>query len=97
AHRCAELGLRPIWVFLPQVRAGVWQEETPETVAIATSAGFAVVNLADVFQGHELETLQLAEWDDHPNQLGHRLVADALYRALAANPATLFGTGPSGR
>ena len=55
------------------------------------------VNLADVFQGHKLETLQLAEWDDHPNQLGHRLVADALYNALAANPATLFGAGPSGR
>jgi acyl carrier protein len=35
--------------------------------------------------------LRLAEWDDHPNTLGHRLVADALYRALAADPAALFG------
>ncbi|MCB1931352.1 MAG: hypothetical protein KDI45_02645 [Candidatus Accumulibacter sp.] len=97
ARRCAELGIRPVWVFLPQVRAGSWQEETPETVRIATAAGFAVINLADVYQGHDIDTLRLAEWDDHPNQLGHQLVADALYRALKENPATLFGSEPAAR
>jgi D-alanyl-lipoteichoic acid acyltransferase DltB (MBOAT superfamily) len=93
AQRSIEQGIRPVWVFLPQVRGGSWQEETPETVRIATDAGFAVINLADVYAGHDHATLRLAEWDDHPNQLGHRLVAEALYKALAANPATLFATG----
>jgi D-alanyl-lipoteichoic acid acyltransferase DltB (MBOAT superfamily) len=51
AGRSAELGIRPVWVFLPQVRGGSWQEETPETVRIASDAGFAVINLADVYQG----------------------------------------------
>jgi len=97
ARHCVEKGIRPVWVFLPQVREGSWQEETPETVRIAATAGFAVINLADVYQGHDIATLRLAEWDEHPNVLGHRLIADALYRALAANPAALFGTGPSGK
>jgi D-alanyl-lipoteichoic acid acyltransferase DltB (MBOAT superfamily) len=93
AQRSIEQGIRPVWVFLPQVRAGSWQEETPETVRIATDAGFAVINLADVYTGRDITTLRLAEWDDHPNQLGHRLVAEALYKVLAADPATLFATG----
>jgi hypothetical protein len=61
-------------------------------VRIASDAGFAVINLADVYQGHDIDTLRLAEWDDHPNDLGHQLVADALYRALQENPAVLFGS-----
>jgi D-alanyl-lipoteichoic acid acyltransferase DltB (MBOAT superfamily) len=97
AQRSRENGIRPVWIFLPQVREGSWQEETPETVRIATEAGFAIINLADVYQGQDKAALRLAEWDDHPNILGHRLVADALYRALAANPVTLFGTGPASR
>jgi hypothetical protein len=97
ARRSIEQGIRPVWVFLPQVRGGSWQEETPETVRIASDAGFAVINLADVYEGHDKTTLRLAEWDDHPNALGHRLVADALYRALAANPAILFTTTPAAK
>ena len=23
-------GIRPVWIFVPQVRAGIWQEETPD-------------------------------------------------------------------
>lgn len=92
-----ERGIQPLWVFLPQVRGGSWQEETPETVSIATDAGFAVINLADVFQSHDLEAVRLAEWDDHPNTLGHQLVAEALYRALQKKPAALFGSAPAAR
>jgi hypothetical protein len=94
AQRSIEKGIRPVWVFLPQVREGSWQEETPETVRIATEAGFAIINLADVYAGRDKATLRLAEWDDHPNVLGHRLVADALYRALAEHPETLFAVDP---
>ena len=89
-QRCVKQNIRPVYVFLPQVREGTWQEETKETVQIATAAGFAVINLADIYQSHDFTTLRLAEWDDHPNVLGHQLVADALYRALAADPAILF-------
>jgi hypothetical protein len=41
--------------------------------------------------------LRLAEWDDHPNELGHQLVADALYRALKKDPAILFGSAAASK
>jgi len=84
-------GIRPVWVFVPQVRAGAWQEETPAAVEIAQRAGFAIINLEDVYKDRDIETIRLAEWDDHPNSIGHRLIADRLYTAIAANTSVVFG------
>jgi hypothetical protein len=81
----------PVLIFLPQVRGGTWQEETPETLQIAKEAGFIVIDLSDVFDGEDLESIRLAEWDDHPNAKGHRLVADRLYQAIVQRPDILFG------
>jgi hypothetical protein len=90
AERCRELGIEAVWIFLPQVRAGTWQEETPAALQMAQEAGFMVLNLDDVYRGHDVETLRLAEWDDHPNALGHRLVAERLYAEMAERSAALF-------
>jgi hypothetical protein len=89
AGRSLHMGIRPVWVFLPQVREGEWQDETAATVQIAKDAGFAVINLEDVYRGRDIATIRLAEWDDHPNALGHQLVAQRLYNELAANAAIL--------
>ena len=84
--RIRAAGAMPVLVFLPQVRAGTWEEETPETLAIASKAGFVVIDLSDVFSGQSLETIRVADWDDHPNAKGHRLVAERLYAAVTARP-----------
>ena len=89
ADRSRALGIRPVWIFLPQVREGSWQEETPEAVRAAQAAGFHVIDIGDVYKGHDIAILRLAEWDDHPNALGHRLVAERLYREIAAAPETV--------
>jgi hypothetical protein len=91
AQGCRQRGIRPVWIFLPQVREGSWQEETPVAVKAAQAAGFAVIRLDDVYKGREITDVRQAEWDDHPTALGHRLVADALYAAFAADPAAVFG------
>jgi alginate O-acetyltransferase complex protein AlgI len=96
-QRSRERGMRAVWVFLPQVREGSWQEETPAAVRAAQAAGFVVVNLEDVYKGRDIATIRLAEWDDHPNALGHQLVADRLYAALAANRDAIFGADPAAR
>ena len=88
-------GARPVLVFLPQVREGSWQEETPETLLAAQTAGFEIVNLGSVYRDHDIATLRLAKWDDHPNQLGHRLVAEAILAQLKASPQLLFGDAPA--
>ena len=43
-----------------------------------------------MYAGQAVETVRLAEWDDHPNRLGHRLVADRLYAELATRVPALF-------
>jgi D-alanyl-lipoteichoic acid acyltransferase DltB (MBOAT superfamily) len=88
--RCRDGRITPVWVFLPQVREGSWQEETPEAVRLAKEAGFTVLNFEDVYRGHPIDKVRLAEWDDHPNRFGHELVARRLYDDLKAHAPTLF-------
>jgi D-alanyl-lipoteichoic acid acyltransferase DltB (MBOAT superfamily) len=72
----------PLFIFLPQVREGNWVEETPEILATASEAGFAIIDLSDVYKKHDVNSVRLAEWDEHPNSLGHWLIAERLYEEL---------------
>ena len=83
-------GAVPVFVFLPQVREGSWQEETPETLRLAKSAGFVVIDMSDVYKGQDIATIRLAEWDDHPNRRGHELIASRLYDELQKKRETIF-------
>ena len=80
----------PVLIFLPQVREGAWQEETPETLRIASGAGFVVIDLSDVYEGEDIELIRLAEWDDHPNSRGHKLIASRLYDELFKRQEIIF-------
>ena len=84
-------GAVPVFVFLPQVRGGTWQEETPETLKTAAAAGFIVIDLSDVFDGQDLASIRLADWDDHPNAKGHRLIAERLFAAVTSRPEIIPG------
>src|SRR5207248_1242196 len=90
AAESRQRGVVPIYVFLPQVREGLWQEETPEALQAAQAAGFVVIDLSTVYQGRPLASVQVSESDDHPNQLGHQLVAERLYEALNAKVEAIF-------
>jgi hypothetical protein len=83
-------GAVPIWVFLPQVREGNWQEESPAMFAAAQAAGFVLIDLSDVFKGKDASALRLAEWDEHPNASGHALVASRLFDALRDKRDVVF-------
>jgi len=85
-------GIVPVLIFLPQVREGTWQDETPEILRIAEATGFVVVNLADIFVNQDINSIRIAEWDDHPNVRGHRLIADRLYEALRGKQDVIFNT-----
>jgi D-alanyl-lipoteichoic acid acyltransferase DltB (MBOAT superfamily) len=85
ADQSRRVGAVPVWVFLPQAREGGWEEEVPETIAIARSAGFKIIDLQDLYKGQDISSLRLAEWDDHPTQKGHQLIADRLFDAIQAN------------
>jgi hypothetical protein len=87
--RCRAADVTPVWVFVPQTYQGSWQEETPRALALAEQSGFIVIDLSDIYEGKDREPLRLAEWDQHPNALGHSLIADGLYAGLRRNENAL--------
>lgn len=89
-EECRSRGVVPVWIFLPQVKDGTWQEETPETLRIAEAAGFAVLNLADIYKNVDIASIRLAEWDEHPNARAHELIAARLHQELEAKRDVVF-------
>jgi len=90
--QCRERGIKPVLIFLPQLRDGVWQEETAPSLKIAAAEGFIVLDLNGMFRGRDINTIRLAEWDEHPNGTGHQLIASAIYDALLANREAVFSS-----
>jgi predicted RecB family endonuclease len=90
AERARQSGAKPVWIFLPQVRPGSWQEATAGAMQLARDAGFEVIDLSDVYDEAGPERVRLAEWDDHPNALGHELVARRLFAELTSRRETIF-------
>jgi hypothetical protein len=75
-------GALPMWVFVPQSRTGSWMEETAPAEQLAVAAGFKTVDMSEIFATTPFESIRVAEWDDHPNKLGHDMLAEALMREL---------------
>jgi len=90
AARCRGQGVQPAWVFLPSIREGRWAEDLARQSQQAEAAGFLVLDLSGAFDGHAVDALRLAEWDNHPNALGHRLVAERLFAMLQQHPQAFF-------
>ena len=61
--------------------------------AIAREEGLAVLDVTDAYGEVDRKTLWVAAWDRHPNALGHRMIADALYR-LIEKDVQLLMPGP---
>jgi hypothetical protein len=53
----------------------------------AARAGFEVIDMEDVYAGHDQGPLGLNQADRHPNSRGHRVIAERFYRELTARPA----------
>lgn len=67
--------------FLPFVRAPAGFDQQAINGRLAASlnaAGIPAVDLSDVFDGHAASELVVNHLDSHPNQLGHRLIAERM-------------------
>jgi hypothetical protein len=82
-------GARPVLLGLDNA-IGPPDEEVPE-LGMARRAGFVVLDLFDVYARAEvpLDDLRVTSWDNHPNALGHRIVAERLHQELMANQGRL--------
>jgi hypothetical protein len=55
----------------------------------ADAAGFLVFNLLDLWQNRDKSALRAAEWDNHPNAAGHRLIANQLFELMEQHRSEL--------
>jgi hypothetical protein len=79
---CRQNGITPVWVLLPMTYERLEQSDIEEHLATAEAAGFTTISLKDVYNSAAPDELVIAPWDDHPNVLGHRLIAEYLYDAM---------------
>ena len=85
-------GMRAVYVHLPLTPESRNEIDETPYVDLARRAGFATIDLTGVYDGHPADTVWLAEWDAHPNQLGHRLVADRLFELVRRDSRTILDT-----
>jgi hypothetical protein len=82
-------GMQAVYVHLPLTPESRNEADETPYIEIARRAGFSTVDLTGVYDGYPREAIWIAEWDAHPNALGHRLVADRLWTLIQQNGALL--------
>jgi hypothetical protein len=84
-------GITPVWAYLPWANEARMSDSARKLQEYAEKAGFIVIPLADAYEGYGPQDIQVADWDRHPNALGHRLLAAKLYRQAYNRQEELFG------
>jgi lysophospholipase L1-like esterase len=92
ADRSRAAGVAPVWMYLPGLDRVPDPADREILVSAARDAGFTIVDLSGVYEGRPRKEVTVAEYDFHPNALGHRLVAQRLLDELARRPE-LFVAG----
>lgn len=87
--RAQEKGIVPIWVFVPTLESPLNIQEKASLEQTAQAAGFVTIDLSNLYEGQDISSLIVAEWDKHPNAKGHRLIAEHLYQALQQKQALI--------
>ncbi len=78
-------GITPVYIFLPTLEQPLSIEQKNQLLRLAEEAGFITLDLSNTFENQEVASIIVAEWDKHPNTIGHRLIAEHLYDALLEN------------
>ena len=92
AQQCAQRGIRPVVIYRPAPAdfSGPESAARSKMLGMARAAGLQVIDLSPAFDSvTDRSSLILAKWDDHTTALGHRLLADELYKDLVP---LLFGS-----
>ncbi len=87
---CMKNGTRPVWLSFPTT--GFTAEDLKRNATyreMAENEGFEVMEEWDIYDGEDVQTLRVSEEDLHLNNVGHRLVADRLFRKFAVKPELL--------
>ena len=78
-------GIEPVMAYVPLTREepGRSASRRREILAMGERAGFRTFSLAEAYGERDPVTLEIADWDRHPNRIGHQLIAERLLEVLA--------------
>jgi len=85
ARECKQRGIRPVVVYRPAPIdfEGVELASHSEIIRLAEAAGLDVIDLSHAFDAVlDRDSLIVSKWEHHTTALGHRLLADELYKGL---------------
>jgi hypothetical protein len=74
---CQIHNIQPVWLYWPTIASFIDQSKYLQN--LAQRSGFTVIDLEHVFDNYEPDSLIVSMSDRHPNGLGHKIVADALF------------------
>jgi hypothetical protein len=94
---CRTRGIKPIYILLPMTYERFKKVDTEQDINMARSAGFTTIDLREVYNLQDPESLYIATWDKHPNAEGHRLIAEHLYRVFTDTKSHIFMQQPRDR
>ena len=93
ARYCADRGIRPLLVIVPEVAHGGWtvgeaRDRHARVAGLGRERGFDVLDLLPVFEAVDVESVRTDPWDTfHLNPAGHRMAADAIASHLLRSAA----------
>jgi hypothetical protein len=84
AKMARDSGAQPVWIFMPGIlERGPLSKDSLTLVELAKRAGFHVMLLPpSIYDNVPPDQLAIAPWDAHPNERGHKLLADGFYSAV---------------
>ncbi len=88
-----EQGVLPVWIFIPSLESPLDEEILARLTGFAQEAGFITLDLSRTFEGQDIADITVAEWDKHPNERGHQLIARNFYQAILDEPSLAAAMG----
>lgn len=85
-ERCRQHAITPVWVYWPPIaRREASGEEKDLVKAMVRDMGYHILDLEGIYDAYAEKELTVSRFDMHPNALGHRLFAEALWRSLKSD------------
>ncbi|MEM1319715.1 MAG: hypothetical protein AAGG75_05625 [Bacteroidota bacterium] len=81
AEECRKRNIQPIFVYWPRTRKEA-TEELEFAMRTVSELGYLIIDLSGAYSDQPVASIQLAEWDQHPNALGHQLIAQKMLEIL---------------
>ncbi len=93
AESCRAKGVKTAFIYMPEKgRVSFSDNDIKELFDIAKEAGFDIIeDYSGAYKGYPDKEIQVSDFDDHPNALAHRLLAEHLYETIKTHDAELAG------